>query len=221
MSSFLKLTTLSRRIKNPREQFSFMEFYRQTSMYTGAATALLMAIHAKDSSVQLSRENEFRIWMQSCNLPTRSSSIYGLGVVAHEYGVPAHIVVEEEEYDYPDYRFKRYKKVEIEDAKLASRIHADTAKQKGIEIETRDFELTEVEELLSKGKLLLLRVNAGIFRDKKATSKFVLVTRKDGDEYVVMDPEQGEIHVSDEEMQRAFDTLATKKKRDHRMLILG
>lgn len=200
-----------------------MEFYRQTSVYTGAAAALLMALHEKDPKMwTLDRENEFSIWMQSANLPTRSSSIYALGMVAKHAGYDAHIIVGEKEYDYPDYRFMRYKKIEIDDAKYASKLHAKQARIAGVKIDEREFMLDDVAAAVAQGKLVLLRVNAGIFREKKATSRYILVTGFDAeDNYVIMDPAQGEVHVSRKDMQDAFETLVTKKKRDHRALILG
>lgn len=198
-----------------------MEFYRQTSQYTGAAAALLMALHAKSPDEwPLEREIEFSIWTQSANLPTRSSSIYALALIAREAGLSTHVVVGEKEYDYPDYRFKRYKKVEIDEAKYTSKLYAKRAREQSIPLEEREFTLKEVKEHLDNNAMLLLRVNAGIFRDEKATSKYVLVRAHEEGHYVIMDPDQGEMRVSDEDMQEAFDTLVTKKKRDHRMVIL-
>ncbi len=198
-----------------------MEFYRQTSQYTGAAAALLMAMHAKKpDQYALDREQEFSIWTQSANLPTRSSSIYALALIARQAGIATHVVVGEKEYDYPDYRFKRYKKIEIDEAKYTSKLYAKRAREEGIPLEEREFTLTEVKQHLDNGAMVLLRVNAGIFRERKATSKYVLVRAHEEGEYVIMDPDQGEMRIPDEEMQEAFDTLVTKKKRDHRMVIL-
>ena len=199
-----------------------MEFYRQTSQYTGAASSFLMAMHQlKPESFPLDREQEFRLWMRTANLPTRSSSIYGLALVAKEEGVPVKLVVGEKEYDYPDYRFKRYRKVEVDEAKYSSKLYAKRARANNIRIEEREFELAEVRELLKEGKLIILRVNAGIFRERSATSKYVVVEGFEKGQYIVMDPEQGEMRVDDNVMQEAFDTLVTKKKRDHRMIVLG
>lgn len=200
-----------------------MEAYRQTTQYTGAASGLLIALHRHDSKEwPLDREHEFLIWMNSTNLPTRSSSIYGLAIIAKKAGMPVKVVVGEREYDYPDYRFKRYKKVEIDDAKYTSKLHSKQARQAGVEIEEREFSLQEVKDLAAADKLILLRVNAGIFRENKATSRYVLVhgIHKNGS-YLIMDPQQGKLTVDEETMHEAFDTLATKKKRDHRMLVLG
>lgn len=200
-----------------------MEFYRQTSVYTGAPAALLMALHHNDPQAwPLECEQEFSIWIASANLPTRSSSIYALGMIAKKAGYDVHAIVGEREYDYPDYRFKRYKKVEIDDAKYSSRLHARRAREAGVTVEEREFGLEEVDEHLNQGSMVLLRVNAGVLRDRRATSKYVLVREYDEEQgYSVMDPAQGEMHISQEEMQEAFETLVTKKKRDHRMLVLS
>ncbi len=63
----------------------------------------------------------------------------------------------------------------------------------------------------------------GVLRSKKATSRYVLVTKYDinSEKYTLIDPEQGEMIVSPDVMQEAFNTLITKKKRDHRMLVIG
>lgn len=198
-----------------------MEFYRQTSQYTGAPAALLMALHQfHPEEWPLDREHEFTIWMQSANLPTRSSSIYALALIAKLAGLSTHVIVGEREYDYPDYRFKRYKKIEIDEAKYASKLYAKRAREMGIPLEEREFTLQEVKEHLDNNARILLRVNAGVLRDDKATSKYVLVTGFEDGAYVIMDPDQGEMRVDQEEMEEAFDTLMTKKKRDHRMIIL-
>ena len=198
-----------------------MEFYRQTSQYTGAAAALLMALHAKHPEEwPLDREHEFHIWTHSANLPTRSSSIYALALIARKAGMSTHVVVGEREYDYPDYRFKRYKKIEIDEAKYTSKLYAKRAREEGIPLEEREFTLQEVKQHLENQALILLRVNAGVLRERKATSKYVLVRAYIQGEYIIMDPEQGEMRIPEDEMQEAFETLITKKKRDHRMVIL-
>jgi predicted double-glycine peptidase len=199
-----------------------MKFYRQTTAYTGAAAALLMVLHQENPDEwPLTRESEFRIWHESANLPTRSSSIYALAKIAKSAGLTAQVVVEEREYDYPDYRFKRYKKVDIDDAKFSSKQHAKSARKAGVKIEERELELTEIKTLAKEGKLLLLRVNAGVFRETKATSRYVLVAAYDGGTYQVLDPAQGELRIDEQQMEEAFETLTTKKKRDHRVIIIN
>ncbi len=198
-----------------------MESYRQTTQYTGASAALLMALHHyTPEEYPLTREKEFSIWMRSANLPTRSSSIYALACVANESGVTARVIVGEKEYDYPDYRFKRYKKLDIDHAKYSSKLHARRAREQKIPIEEHEFTLEDVKKQLAKRRLVILRVNAGILRDRKATSRYILITGHD-DGYAVQDPDQGALKIPDDAMERAFETLVTRKKRDHRMLVLG
>lgn len=199
-----------------------MEFYRQTSAYTGAAAALLMALHNRLPDVwPLDREKEFSLWLASATLPTRSSSIYALARIAHDEGLPVRVIVEERDYDYPDYRFKRYKKVDIEDAKFSSELHLRRLEEREVPVEERPFDLPEIKRLLTGGNLLVLRLNAGVLRDQQATSRYVLVISHDDKGYHVMDPEQGMMSISDEEMQEAYETLVTKKKREHAVLVIG
>jgi len=134
-----------------------MEGYKQTTEFTGAAAALAMVINHFKPSFALSKENEFRIWMYSVNLPTRACSIYGLAGFARDLGLDVRVVVGKKEYGYPDYRFKGYKKDEIEAAKYTSDIRfADN--QGKYEIEVRDFELKEVDELLKQKKIIMFKL---------------------------------------------------------------
>ena len=60
-------------------------------------------------------------------------------------------------------------------------------------------------------------MNAGVFRDSKSTSKYVVVYLKEKD-ICIMDPRKGELVVSEEILMDAMHTLQTKKKRDVRMI---
>ena len=161
-----------------------MEFYRQTTEYTTAASSLLMVINHYNSDFKLSRENEFLIWQISVNLPTRASSVYALASFAKKQGVPSRLIMEEMEYNYPDYRFKGYTKKEIDEAKFMSKQHAKFAREAGVVIENRDIEVKEIKGLLQDGKILMLRVNAGVFRVTGSTAKYLvfykLVSAKHG-----------------------------------------
>ncbi|RME52725.1 hypothetical protein D6783_04015 [Candidatus Woesearchaeota archaeon] len=195
-----------------------MKPYIQTSEFTTAACGLLMIVNHFKRSFSLSKENEHRIWMASACLPVRASSIYGLAVFAKKQGLRPRIVVGEREYEFPDYRFHRYTKKHIDEAKFTSKLYARDAKELGIPIEERVFDFAEVKSLLEEGRILLLRVNAGILRDAKSTSNYVVVC-KDERGMVVMDPRQGRVIVDEALLLEAFETLQTKKKRDPRMIV--
>jgi len=64
----------------------------------------------------------------------------------------------------------------------------------------------------------LLRVNAGVLRDTGSTSNYVVVYNYKN-EFSMVDPVQGKITVGEEKLEEAFETLVTKKKRDHRMIV--
>ncbi len=195
-----------------------MKTYIQTTEYSTAASSLMLIINHFKPEFQVCKENEFRIWRDTVNLPTRASSIYGLAIFAKKQGLNPKIVLEEKEYDYPDYRFKRYTKNEINEAKYFSKLYHKEARELGVEIVQREFDLEFVKELLKEGRVLLLRVNAGALRDSKSTSKYVVVYNYKGF-FSMVDPAQGKITVGEEKLREAFETLVTKKKRDHRMIV--
>lgn len=199
-----------------------MKFYRQTTEYTTAACSLLMITHHFKPDFKLNRENEFNVWRQSVNLPTRAASIYGLAVFAHNSGLSVKVVVEEMEYNYPDYRFKGYTKKEIDEAKFMSKSHAKEARSLGVTIEERDVEIDEIKNLLKEGKTLMLRVNAGIFRDTASTSKYLVFYKlKDESNFTVLDPVKGTLTIDEIQLAEALETLHSKKKRDRRMLVFS
>ena len=194
-----------------------MKPYIQTTEYTGAAAALLTILHHHDPEVPLNREQEFTIWQHSANLPVRASSIYALALIAKQHGLRPRIVLEEREYDYPDYRFKGYTKKEIDEAKYSSKLHAKKAAAQDVPIEQREVTLKDVTTALDAGKTIMLRLNAGILRNTGSTSKYV-VAYKD-DHIKAIDPKHGELAVDEETLDEAMRTLQTKKKRDVRMIV--
>ena len=197
-----------------------MEFYRQTTEYTCAASSLMMVLNHLNKDFKLSKENEFRIWRHSANLPVRASSIYGLAAFAKDYGAKVSVVLGEKEYDYPDYRFKGYTKKDIDEAKFCSRIHAKNARNANIPIAQSSFSVSDIESYLKDNKILIMRVNAGIFRDSRSTSKYLVIAGLDSKGYFqVFDPAKGELFISKAVMAKAIETLETKKKRDNRVLI--
>ncbi|MBN2052903.1 peptidase C39 family protein [Candidatus Woesearchaeota archaeon] len=198
-----------------------MQAYIRTTPFTTAASSLMAVINHFNPEFKLSKENEFLIWRKTVNLPIRASSIYGLAIFAKKQGLNPVVVLEDKDYEYPDYRFKGYKKKELESAKFSSQLYYQEAKELGIGIEEREFEFREARELVKKGKILMLRLNAGVLREKKSTSKYIVIFgyNKDKKEFSVMDAKQGIIKVKDDLLKEAFETLVTKKKRDHRMMV--
>ncbi|MCC7574890.1 peptidase C39 family protein [Candidatus Woesearchaeota archaeon] len=199
-----------------------MELYKQTTDYTCAACSLMMILNHFNPDFKLNRENEFKVWRETVNLPTRAPSIYGMACFAKKLGLDVRIILEEREYDYPDYRFKGYTKKEIDDAKYMSRIFAKELFSLEISLEERELKLEEILAFLNNGKILLLRVNAGSLRDTRSTSKYLPFFKRQGSELItVLDPMKGEILIDQKALEESFDTLQTKKKRDHRVLIFN
>lgn len=197
-----------------------MKLYKQTTDYTCAASSLMMILNHFQPEFKLNRENEFKVWRETVNLPTKASSIYGMACYAKKRGLDIKVILEEKEYDYPDYRFKGYTKKEIDDAKYMSRIFAKELFSLNISLEKRPIKIEEIHQLLNQGKTILLRVNAGFLRDTKSTSKYLPFYKKTNSNLItVMDPIKGELLIDSKALQEIFDTLITKKKRDHRMII--
>ena len=198
-----------------------MQSYNQTTEYTTAACSLMAVINHFNKEFALSRDNEFLIWRSTANLPVRASSIYALAIFAKEQGLSPSIVLGEKEYDYPDYRFKGYTKKEIDEAKFSSKLYHKKAMELKIPIEEKEFDFSEVRKVVKLGKVLMLRLNEGALRESKSTSKYVVVYAYDSNkkEFSLMDPKQGLVNVGEDLLKEAFETLETKKKRDHRMIV--
>ncbi|MFH1064697.1 MAG: peptidase C39 family protein, partial [Candidatus Woesearchaeota archaeon] len=156
-------------------------------------------------------------------LPTRGSSIYALATYAHEQGVPLKMVVAEPEYKFPGYKFKAYKKTEIELADRISTMFYTKAKEAGITIDENDFTLDSVKRLLTEGKVLLLRLIIGIVRGTKENKRnphYLPVYGYSGGKFLIMDPRKGPMKVDEAVVEEAFDKV-TEVKRDHRMIVFG
>lgn len=200
-----------------------MELYQQTTPYTCAAASLMMALQHFKSTFPLTRENEFEVWHQSATLPTRGSSIYGLALVAYREGVPVCIYAEEPEYKFPGYRFKAYKKKEIEVADFSSRLLYEKAKKNGIPIAENDFTINDVNKFLAQKKVVLLRVIIGVLRATKVNKRnphYIPIFSYENSQYTIMDPQYGKRFVSEEKLKEAFAAVKDCK-RDHRMLVIG
>lgn len=200
-----------------------MKTYNQTTRFTCAPAALAMIVNHFKPDFLLNIENEIDIWRQTVALPIRGSSIFGLAVYAHKQGIPLKVVVGEEDYKFPRYRFKSYKKTEVHIASFISEMLQKEAKERGIEIEERSFELKEVDSLLKEGKILLLRLSAGIIRkshkNRNSPHYFPVYEFEDG-KYKIMDPRKGPLEVDKQTMNEAFDKVI-EMKRDPRMIVFG
>ena len=200
-----------------------MQQYKQMTKYTCAAASLAMIINHFKPDFKLNIENEFDIWHKTAALPTRGSSIYALAIYAHEKGIPLKIIVGEHEYKFPGYKFKAYKKKEIEIANFSSELFYNKAKELGITVEEREFGLDAVKNNLKSGKVLLLRLIIGLLRgskENKRNSHYVPVYGMKGDKFLVMDPKAGPLEVEEADMTEAFEKVS-EVKRDHRMIVFG
>lgn len=197
-----------------------MRMYKQTTEYTTAVSSFMMIINHLDPDIQLDRALEFDIWKKTVNLPTRAPSIYGLALYAHNLNFNVKVIVEEREYNYPDYRFKGYTKKEIDEAKFMSKLYAKKLGKTPLSVEEREISATEIIEFLNKGSVLLLRVNAGIFRDTGSTSKYLSFLQENNGLWVY-DPVKGKRETNVQELKKSLETLESKKKRDKRVIVFN
>lgn len=197
-----------------------MEVYKQTTKYTGAASSLLMVLNHYNK-LELTKENEYKIWQNSAQLPTRASSIFALATIAENLGIKTRIVVGNTKFEYPNYRFKKYKLKDIEQAKFTSNIFLTKAREKKIAVEERDFKLEEVKKHLKEGKVLMVRVNVGKLREKKVTCNYIIVYGYSNKKFLIIDSKNGKMLTPEEDMEEALETVTTKGKRDKRMVIFG
>jgi predicted double-glycine peptidase len=197
-----------------------MQPYLQTTPFTCAASALLTVLH-NTKKTKLSKENEFKIWKATVNLPTRASSVYALASYAHEQGLNPKIVVENTKYDFPDYRFYRYTKQDIEQADFSAKLNLKRAKDKGIEITKSNTTLEDIKKEL-KNNMILLRINTKPIRnEKRNTSNYIVVYNYQNNHYQIVDPKLGTLSVPEKVMEEAFQTLETKKYRNHKMVLFS
>lgn len=200
-----------------------MQPYKQTTKYTCAAASLAMIINHFKQDFNLNVDNEFDIWQRSATLPTKGSSLFALAAYAKKQGLDPKIVVGVKDYKFPNYKFKAYKKKEIEIAAFSSQRHFNMAKELDIPIEERTFTLDEVKKHLDEGKVLLLRLVIGIIRDTKDNKRnphyLPVYGFKDG-KFLMMDPKRGPLEVEEATVKEAFDKI-TEIKRDNRMIIFS
>lgn len=198
-----------------------MESYKQTTNYTGASSALMCILHYFNPEFELNEENEIDIWLKTVILPTRASSVFALANYAREKGLQPKIIVEDVNYTYPDYRFKRYTKKQIELAEKISDRYKKECEEERIIIVERDFDVNYIDTLLAKEKIMLVRVNAGRLRGTKSTSKYIVVYKKskEKDKYFIIDPRRRRKKVTREMLEEALQELKTKKKREKCMVV--
>ncbi|MBS3143100.1 peptidase C39 family protein [Candidatus Woesearchaeota archaeon] len=198
-----------------------MKVYKATTPFSRATSALLTVMHHYKPGIPLTRELEFSMWQRSASLPVLTSSIFALASLAHDAGIKVHVVVGDLDYKFPDYRFQGYTKQEIQDAEFSAKIHYDGLLKRGVEVEEKEFTLDDVKYYLRQGKIILLRLNAGVLRDTKSVSNYIIVTAYKDKIFHCIDPIIGEEEVPRDKLEHAFVTLETIKKRDNRMIIFG
>src|SRR3989338_3646595 len=195
--------------------------YLQTTHYTCATSSLLAVLHYFDPNFELSREKEFEIWKKPANLPTRASSIFALANQAKLHGLNPIVVVERIGYDFPDYRFYRYTKEDIDLASFTDQQYLKEAEQNKVVIEQKEITFKTVLAELQR-HLLIIRLNTKpIRKEKKNTSNFIVIKGYSHGHFEIVDPRLGALSIPEAFLREAFETLETKKYRDHRMIMFN
>ncbi|MFC1722687.1 peptidase C39 family protein [Nanoarchaeota archaeon] len=200
-----------------------MKPYHQSTKYTCGASSLAMIINHFNPDFKLNQQNEFEIWNHSVALPLRGSNLFGLALYAHNKNIPCKVIVGKKEFKFPGYRFKAYKKKEVEIADKSSSIFIKRLKDNDIQIEERDFNLDEIKSLLTDGKVLLLRLIIGTIRqstDNKRTSHYIPITSFSDNKFEVFDPGAGRLLIPEKRFRQSFEKVK-EVKRDNRMIVFG
>jgi len=191
-----------------------MKPYLQSTEYTTAAASLVWALqqlsdHISNSWVELD------IWHHSALLPTRASSVYGLALYAKKKGLTPSIILQKQQYSFPDYRFFRYKKTDIDIAKDMQDYYRRKATQENIPIIKKKITISLIESL--KEHTMLIRLNPKLWRS--TTSNFVVLNVLEKG-YQIMDPQLGLLCITKDVLQASLDQLIDKKKRQPQILVL-
>ncbi|MBU1112065.1 MAG: peptidase C39 family protein [archaeon] len=194
--------------------------YLQTTSFTCASSSLLTVLHHFNPEIKLNKENEYDIWRKTALLPTRGTSLFALALYAQKLGFKPKVIVENTKYEFPDYRFYRYTKEEVEEAAFMSDIYLKDAEKEGINIEVKEIDLAMIKEEIDDNNLLIIRVNAKPIRnEKRNTSNYIIVTDRRNGYFQIIDPKLGALSIPENIFIEAFETLETKKYRHHRMII--
>ncbi|MFT4261418.1 MAG: hypothetical protein ACMXX9_03225 [Candidatus Woesearchaeota archaeon] len=196
-----------------------MVYLQKTSYTTLAASLINVFLELK---VKVLDEEEFFIWHNSANLPIRASSIYGVASYAFKKGLNVEVIVEDKEFDFPDYRFYRYTKDDVLLAKKSSSIYLNDCEALGIRVIERGIDFSFVKSLVLQKKILLLRLNVKSIRGlKKNSSNFLAILGFERGNFRVIDPKSGEHFVAESDMIECFSSLETKKHRSHKMIVFN
>ena len=198
-----------------------MKPYFQSTPFTCAASSLLAILHHLKKEIPLTKDREFEIWKKTTNLPTRGSSIYALASYSKKQGLNPKVIVEKKEYSFPDYRFYRYTKEEIEHASFSELQYLKNLKRNKIEIEEREITIEDIKKELKTNPIILRLNTKPIRQEKKNTSNYIVVQSFIDNYYQIFDPSLGGLSIPNETMIEAFNSLETKKRRDHRMIIFS
>ncbi|MBI2670678.1 peptidase C39 family protein [Candidatus Woesearchaeota archaeon] len=199
-----------------------MQNYKQTTKFTGLASAIMLIINHFNQNFKVNRENEFKIWREIVLLPTRGACIFRSVIITNSYKISSKVIVEDPQYKLPKiYKFKLFTKKEIYDTKFFSDLNLDEAKKKNL-VEVRDFSLDEIKEALKKNKVVLLRVNMGPLLRVRTIPDYILLYGYGNNLYLWNNTLTGQtLRINEKLMKEIFLQVKTKCKRDNRAIIFG
>jgi len=192
-----------------------MNPYLQSTEYTTAAASLVWALHQLTGHIANSWV-ELDAWHHSALLPTRASSVYGLAVYAKHKGLTPSIIVQKQQYSFPDYRFFRYKKTDIDIASDMQDYYRRKAVEENIPIVRKKITIDLIDSL--RDHLLIIRVNPRAWRGQTTSNFVALKVLEKG--YQIMDPYSGLLCITKDTLQKSLQQLLDKKKRNPQILVL-
>lgn len=192
-----------------------MRPYLQSTEYTTAAASLVWALHQINGHIANSWV-ELDIWHHSALLPTRASSVYGLALYAKKKGLTPNIIIQKQQYSFPDYRFFRYKKTDIDIAADMQDYYRRAAINEDIPVIKKKITIDLINSL--KDRTMLVRLNPKAWRGHTTSNFVVLNVLEQG--YKIMDPKVGILCITKQILESSLKQLVDKKKRDPQILVL-
>ena len=196
-----------------------MVFIRSTP-YTNAVCCLINILSLKKNT-NFKQKDEYDIWLKTAVLPMRTSSIYGLALISKQHSLTPKLIVENHEFDFPDYRFHRYKKSDVEMAKFSSEIYRKKCEEANINITVKKIDFEDLKKLVLEN-YCIVRINTKFIRNlKRNNSNYVVFKDYKNKEFEIIDPSQGTLKISEEVAYNSYLSLETKKHRAHKLLVFS
>ncbi|MBS7633457.1 peptidase C39 family protein [Candidatus Bathyarchaeota archaeon] len=189
--------------------------YRQTADFTCGACATLMVWKYFDSSVQLSKRNEFLIWTEIVGLPFKFSSPYRIAEFFIKKGFETMLVMKQESIS-EDITLLECCQVEPAERTLFLdffRAYNEILKScVASAILDKKPTMTDIKKALSNNSPVIVTIDsyyASVARGGREPSHlphWIVVTKYEGKRFYVNDSAQGKLIIEERILQKAMDT---------------